>query len=63
MDELIKLVSNKAGISEKNAKVAVETVISFIKDKLPEPFAGRLDDILEGGDVGDVLKGLGGLFG
>jgi hypothetical protein len=64
MDELIKLVSDKAGISEKNAKVAVETVLSFIKERLPEPIAGRLDDLLEGGgDVGDVLKGLGGLFG
>ncbi len=69
MDELIKQVSQKTGISEAQAKVAVETVLNFLKDKLPQPIAGRLDDIVAGaGDLdldnlGDLAKGLGGLFG
>ena len=64
MDELIKLVSQKAKIPEATAKVAVETVVKFLKEKLPAPIAGQLDAILKGGGITeDVLKGLGGLLG
>lgn len=63
VDELVKLVSEKTGISEEMAKTAVETVIGYLKEKLPEPIAGRLDGVLEGGGLEDVIKGLGGLLG
>jgi uncharacterized protein (DUF2267 family) len=64
MDELVKLVVEKTGISEELAEKAVMVVLDYVKDKLPDSIAGRLDDILEGGlDTGDLLKGLGGLFG
>jgi hypothetical protein len=62
MDELIKLVASKTGISEAQAKEAVETVIGFLKDKLPAPVAGQVEAVLEG-DMGDVAGTLGGLFG
>jgi uncharacterized protein (DUF2267 family) len=61
MDELIKLVTTKAGISEAQAKKAVETVLGFLKDKLPGPLADQIDGLLKG-NVGDVTKGLGGLL-
>ncbi len=63
MDELVKLVSSKTGISEAQAKTAVETVIGFLKKKLPAPIAGQIDGIWAGGQLGDIEKGLGGLFG
>lgn len=67
MDELIKLVSQKTGLSEEMSKKAVETVIGFLKDRLPEPIAGRLDDVLKSEDamagLGDLVEGLGGLLG
>jgi uncharacterized protein (DUF2267 family) len=63
MDELVALVVKKTGISEEKARKAVETVLDFLKDKLPEPIAGRLDDVLEGGSTVDILSGLGGLLG
>jgi uncharacterized protein (DUF2267 family) len=67
MDELIKLVAQKTGISEANAKTAVETVLNFLKTKLPAPIAAQLDAALQGSDVtkkaGDALKGVGGLLG
>ena len=56
MDELIKLVSQKTGISQDQAKTAVETVVKFLKEKLPAPIAGQIDGILSG-------NMLGGLFG
>lgn len=65
MEELVKLVSQKAGISPDQAKTAVATVMSFLKDKLPAPVAGQIDSLLGGG--GDMAKNvtdsLGGLFG
>ena len=65
MDELVKMVADKVGISEAQAKQAVETVMEFLKDKLPEPIAGQLDAVLEGdvSGLGDLAGGLGKLFG
>lgn len=67
MDELIKLVSQKTGLSEGMAKTAVETVIGYLKDKLPAPIAGQIDGVLGGGgmpkDLGGLAKGLGGILG
>lgn len=66
MDELIKMVTEKAGISESQAKQAVETVMDFLKDKLPSPIASQVEGVLSGGglpDVGDLGKTLGGLMG
>jgi hypothetical protein len=66
MDELIELVSKRTGIPEASAKLAVETVLAFLKDRLPAPVAGQIDALLTGsglGDVGDVAGALGGLFG
>jgi hypothetical protein len=62
MDELIKLVSQKRGISEGQAKTAVETVIGYLKQKLPAPIAAQIDGVLAGG-LPDVSKGLGGILG
>ena len=65
MDELVKLVSKKVGINEEQARQAVETVVGFLKEKLPEPLAGQLESALEGnlGDVGDLAGSIGKLFG
>ena len=63
MDELIKLVAQKTGLSEDMAKVAVDTVIDFLKDKMPEPAAAQFDALLEGGDISGLMSGLGGLLG
>lgn len=58
MDELIKLVASKTGLSDAHAKLAVETVLSFLKTKLPAPIAGQLDAVLQGGGVAGALGGL-----
>lgn len=65
MDELVRLVSEKTGTSEEQSKQAVKTVVGFLKDKLPEPMADQVDKALsgEGVDMGDLQKGLGGMFG
>ena len=65
MDELIKLVTQKAGISEAQAKQAVDTVLGFLKQNLPGPLAGQIDAVLKGdmSGLGDIAGSLGGLFG
>lgn len=67
MDELVKLVSQKTGLSEEKSRVAVEIVLDYLKDKLPQPIAGQIDNVLAGGGGGagleNLSKGLGGLFG
>lgn len=68
MEELIKQVSAKTGISEEQARGAVSTVLGFLKDRLPEPIAGQLDNVVAGGSgvaggLGDIASKVGGIFG
>jgi len=65
MDELVKLVSEKAGISAEQAKVAIGVVADFLKKKAPAPVAAQIDGLLAGGtpDLGSIAGGVGGLFG
>ena len=65
MEELIKQVSAKTGISEDQARTAVTTVLGFLKDKLPAPIAGQIDNVVDGesgGNLGDMAAKVGGLF-
>jgi hypothetical protein len=76
MEELIKQVTERTGISHEQAQTAVTTVLGFLKTRLPEPLAGHLEGFIGGGagaatDVagglggaaGSVLGGLGGMLG
>jgi uncharacterized protein (DUF2267 family) len=68
MDELIKQVVSKTGISEDQARTAVTTVLGFIKDKLPAPIASQIDNAMTGegggvgGTLGDLASKAGGLL-
>jgi hypothetical protein len=58
MDEMIKAVAEKAGIGEAQAKMAVETVVNMLKDKLPGPAKMALEAITGGGSsAADAAKG------
>ena len=65
MEELIKQVSERAGISEEQARAAVETVAGFLKERVPAPYNSYVDNSFGGGESGggllDTLSGtLGG---
>jgi hypothetical protein len=69
MEELVKLVTEKTGIPPEAAKLAVDTVVQFLKSRLPAPLASQIDSVMTGGGLagglgqaGDIAKGLGGLF-
>ena len=67
MDEVVKLVSEKAGISEEKAKIAVQVVAGVLKDRMPEAMAGQVDAYLKGEgnskNLGDMAGKIGGMFG
>lgn len=46
--EIIKQIMDKTGISEEQAKGAVDTVIEFLKDKLPGGVGDHLGDVFAG---------------
>ena len=68
MEELIKRITEKTGISEDQARTAVTTVSGFLKEKLPAPLAGQVENVLSGAGgmsdkLGDVASKVGGIFG
>lgn len=68
MDELINMVAQKTGLPEDKARQAAETVIGFLKDRLPAPIAGQIDNALNGGGGGKggasgLADKAGGMFG
>ncbi len=70
MDNIVKMVTEKAGISEAQAQLAVDTVVSFLKDKMPAGVGSQVESFMKGGTggaLGDLAGGLkdkvGGMFG
>ena len=71
MDDLVNQVCQKTGISQDQAQQAVQTVMGFLKDRLPAPIASQLDNVLSGqggaggagGIAGQAGQALGGMFG
>jgi uncharacterized protein (DUF2267 family) len=53
MEELIKQVADRTGIGEEKARQAVETVVGFLKERLPAPIAAHVDTALGGSQAGD----------
>jgi uncharacterized protein (DUF2267 family) len=60
MEELVKMVQQKTGISEDQARTAVTTVVNFLKGKLPAPIASQVDNVLNNKGIEGAV---GGLFG
>lgn len=67
MEELEKLLQEKAGLSDEQSKQAVEIVIKFIKERVPAPYDNMIDGLLDGkldaSDLNNAMGLLGGLFG
>ncbi len=46
MNELVNLVVSKTGIPQATAQTAVNTVIDYLKKKLPAPVGAQIDAFL-----------------
>ena len=68
MDELIKLLSDKLGVTPDKAQMAVELIAAHLKEKAPA-LSSQIDSLLAGGGgdaagaLGDAASKLGGLMG
>jgi hypothetical protein len=49
MEELVNRVSQQTGLPQESARQAVDTVLGFLKERLPAPIAGQIDSVLGGG--------------
>ncbi|MES2284088.1 MAG: hypothetical protein V4547_00285 [Bacteroidota bacterium] len=61
MENIIKTIAEKAGISETQAKLATETLVSFLKNKMPGGLGGQVETFLKlgtdsTGGIGDKIK-------
>lgn len=63
MNELIELLKSRVGLDDDKARSAAQTVLEFLKQRLPEPIGRELESQLSGGSVEDLAGKLGGLFG
>lgn len=69
MDELVNTVAQRANISPDQARTAVQTVVGYLKDKLPGPVASQLDSAVggQGSNIGQMgqqaMGGLGDMLG
>lgn len=69
MEQIIKMITEKTGISTEQATTAVNVVTDYLKEKLPAGMGGQLDGLLKGdtsslGNMADGIKdSLGGMFG
>ena len=59
MDELISAVSTRTGLSQDQARSAVDAVLGLLKTRLPAPLANHLDS-LTGGSAGAAAADSGG---
>ena len=63
MEELVQQVSQRAGISEDQARLAVDTVADILRQRIPSPYNKYVDSFLSGEGEGGLGSMLGGLFG
>ncbi len=65
MEELINKIAKQANISSDQARSAAETVMGFLKDKLPAPVANEINGVLSGKpfDAATLMGALGGQEG
>ena len=60
MNDLVKKLVEQLGLEEAVAQQAVGIVLGMVKDKLPAPIAGQLENLLDGGDPDAFMSQLGG---
>lgn len=68
MEELINQVSQRTGLAPDKARSAVDTVLGFLKNRLPPAMASQLESALtagagSGAGMAEAAKGLGSKFG
>lgn len=64
MEKIVGMIVEKTGISEEHARIAVNTVVSYLKDKMPGGLGKQVESYIHGdGDDESGASGLGDKLG
>jgi len=63
VNELVEQLKSRVGLDNDKAQQAAQTVLEFLKQRLPEPVASQLDSAISGGGVEGMAGKIGGMFG
>lgn len=72
MDDLIKQLMDEFDLDEADAQRLVDHVLTFVRDRLPQPFAEQLEALVEessfalddaSSDTSGLMDMLDGIFG
>jgi uncharacterized protein (DUF2267 family) len=63
MDELIQQLKSRVGLDDDKARSAVQTVVEFLKQRLPGPVASQLDSVISGGGINAIKDKAEGFLG
>lgn len=56
MQELVKMITDKVGLSAEDSAKAASTVLDYLKTKMPSFLHGSIDKAFDGHDVQDSIK-------
>jgi hypothetical protein len=61
MDDLVKLMMQQVQITEEQARGAINTMLAYIRNQMPEPMAAQVDAFLQSGGM-NTIPGLSDFF-
>jgi hypothetical protein len=56
-------LKSRVGLDDDKAQSAVQTVVEFLKQRLPAPVASQLDSAISGGGMNAIKDKAEGIFG
>lgn len=63
MNELIEQLKSRVGLDDDQARSAAQTVVEFLKQRLPSSVGSHLDTVAAGGSAEGLKEKLGGILG
>jgi hypothetical protein len=56
MQELIKKITDTAGVTEEQAKKSIYVISGYIKERVPDSFKSQIDNLVNGGTLSEGMK-------
>jgi uncharacterized protein (DUF2267 family) len=63
MNEIIEQLKTRVGLDDDKARSAAQTVIDFLKQRLPASLSSQLDSVVSGGAAEGLKEKAGSILG
>ena len=63
MNELIEQLKSRVGLDDNKANSAVQIVVGYLKQRLPAPISGQIENALSGEGGQGITGAIGDVFG